>query len=193
MTTVTVATTNSGSGSLRKALFRVSEDRNLGATVDLRLGLGSSAVNSTVEITRPLAASRRSWTVALIVVVGFNMLSAVGGGIALAASGGLGMPLSLLERSPFDSFTGPGIILAAAVGGTQAIALVLLLVDHRLALAAAAVAAFGMIVWIYVELSMLLFYHWLQTVYFLTGTMQLVIVLILLGVLRASPASSPRP
>jgi hypothetical protein len=136
-----------------------------------------------------VASGRRSWTIALIVVVGFNMLSAVGGGIALASTNGLGMPLSLLERSPFDSFTGPGVILAAVVGGTQAIALVLLLVQHRFALAAAAVAAFGMIVWIYVEVSMLLFYHWLQTVYFLTGTIELAIVLILLGVLGASRAT----
>jgi hypothetical protein len=120
----------------------------------------------------------------------FNVVSAVAGGIALLVSSGLGMPPTILERSPFDSFTGPGIILVAVVGGAQATPLVLALLDHRLALAAAAVAAFGMIVWIYVEVSMLLFYHWLQTVYFLAGATQLVIVLVVLGVLRAAPASS---
>jgi hypothetical protein len=64
---------------------------------------------------------------------------------------------------------------------------VLALVHSRLALAAAAVAAFGMILWIYVEVSMLLFYHWLQTVYLATGIAQLVIVLVLLGVVRTRP------
>jgi hypothetical protein len=137
-------------------------------------------------------AARRSWGVGLLVVATFNLLSAVGGGIALVVTSGLGMPPTLIDGSPFDSFTGPGIILAAVVGGTQAIALLLLLLGHRLALAAAAVAAFGMILWIYVEVSMLLFYHWLQTLYFLIGTIELVIVLILLGVLRPALRHHPR-
>jgi hypothetical protein len=142
------------------------------------------------ERVRSVLAARRPWVVGLLILEIFNVVSAVGGGLALVVSSGLGMPPAILERSPFDSFTGPGIILAAVVGGTQAMALVLTLLDHRLALAAAAVAASGMIVWIYVEVSMLLFYHWLQTVYFLAGATQLVIVLVLLGVLRTGPASS---
>ena len=97
--------------------------------------------------------------------------------------------LSLLERSPFDSFTGPGIILAVVGGGTHATAIVFALVNRRLALAAAAVAAFGMILWIYAEVSILLVYHWLQTVYFVAGIAQLVIVLLLLGVLPKLPGA----
>jgi hypothetical protein len=132
--------------------------------------------------------SGRLWG-ALVIVEFFNLLSAVGGGVALVTSRGLGMPLSLLERSPFDSFTGPGIILAVVVGGTHATAIVFALVNRRLALAAAAVAAFGMILWIYVEVSILLVYHWLQTVYFVAGIAQLVIVLLLLGVLPKLPGA----
>lgn len=139
-------------------------------------------------MSTPVFHGSRLWG-ALVIVEFFNLLSAAGGGVALVTSRGLGMPLSILERSLFDSFTGPGIILAVVVGGTHAIAIVLALVNRRLALAAAAVAAFGMILWIYVEVSMLLVYHWLQTVYFVAGIAQLVIVLLLLGVFPKPPGA----
>jgi hypothetical protein len=133
----------------------------------------------------------RSWVVTLIVVEAFNFLSAFGGGIALVVSNGLGMPLSLLESSPFGSFIGPGCILGVVVGGANGAAMMLAVLDRPVALAAGAVAAFAMIVWIYVEVSMLLFYHWLQTVYFASGVTQLALVLVLLGVLHCRRRGSP--
>jgi hypothetical protein len=155
--------------------------------------IGSANVDVAGEQTGagPAAdVSDRSWFRVLIVVEIFNLLSAVAGGIALVSSNGLGMPSSLLDPSPFDSFTGPGLILALVVGGTHAAALVLAALNRPVALAAAAAAAFGMIIWIYVEVSLLLFYHWLQTVYFASGIAQLVLVLMLLGVCPGRPRRS---
>jgi hypothetical protein len=63
----------------------------------------------------------------LVVVAVFNALSAISGGIAILATVGLGMPLSMLADSPFGSFTGPGWILLVVVGGTQTASSVLLL------------------------------------------------------------------
>jgi len=48
------------------------------------------------------------------VVVG---LSAVGGGIGLIATNGLGMPHSVLAHSPFDRFTIPGLLLTGVGAG----------------------------------------------------------------------------
>jgi hypothetical protein len=55
----------------------------------------------------------------LIVAVLFQGLSGVGGGVALLAdpTGGLiGMPVSMLARSPFDDFLLPGLILLLVLG-----------------------------------------------------------------------------
>jgi len=52
-------------------------------------------------------------------LIGCLALSAIGGGLVLiiAPNGKLmGMPLSLLEKSPFDSFLIPGIILFTVLG-----------------------------------------------------------------------------
>ncbi len=54
----------------------------------------------------------------LIVITLFNALSAIAGAAAILATNGMGMPLSMLAHGPFSSFTGPGLILLIAVGGT---------------------------------------------------------------------------
>lgn len=55
----------------------------------------------------------------LLILLGFLGLGALGGGGALIISPSgaiLGMPLSLLENSPFDSFFIPGFILFTVLG-----------------------------------------------------------------------------
>jgi len=140
----------------------------------------SPAVPGT-DLLRP----RRLWWLALLVVGWFNLLSALGGGIGLIAANGMGMPMSWLVGSPFDSYVGPGVILLLVVGGTQALAVLL---QHRRQPwypAAAAVAGFGMVIWIYVELIILPGYSFLHTLYFGTGMLQLIVTLLCLGVLPA--------
>jgi len=130
---------------------------------------------------------------ALVVVSAFNALSAIGGGTAILATGGLGMPLSMLSSGPFSSFTGPGLILLIVIGGTQTVAAVLLLHRRPSALAWAAVAGFGMIIWIFVETGIIAGMSWLQVLYFATGVLQLALVLALLGVVGWLPRREVAP
>lgn len=125
--------------------------------------------------------------VTLIVITVFNALSALGGGIAILATNGLGMPLSMLANGPFTSFTVPGLILVVVVGGTQVLSSVLLLLRRDSSLAWTAVAGFGMIIWIFIETGIIAGQSWLQVLYFSTGVAQLVLVLALLGVVRWLP------
>ncbi|TFD91124.1 hypothetical protein E3T61_09660 [Cryobacterium lactosi] len=132
---------------------------------------------------------RRSWWLGLLIVGWFNLLSALSGGIGLLFANGLGMPLYLLDDSPFDSFIVPGLILLLIVGGTQALAVLLQHRRHPWFPAAAGVAGFGMIIWIYVEVALLPGYAFLMTLYFSTAVLQLVFLLLCLGILPAGRAS----
>ena len=136
--------------------------------------------------SRAQAHANPAW-VALTVISGFNALSALAGGIAILA-GWLQMPQSMLDSGPFDSFVWPGIILLIVVGGTQTTSLCVLLWRSRTSLVWSALAGFGMIIWIFVETGVIAGLSWLQVLYFGTGTSQLILVLILLGIV-----SSRRP
>lgn len=128
----------------------------------------------------------------LVVVTVFNALSALAGGIAIIATNGLGMPVSMLRSGPFDSFLVPGFILIVVVGGTQTTAALLLLARAESSLIWSAVAGFGMIIWIFVETGIIGGSSWLQVLYFVTGTAQLALVLALLGILRRIPRAALR-
>lgn len=125
----------------------------------------------------------RLWRTLLLVVAGFNALSAVGGGIGLMAPGSLGMPTWWIEESGF-TFFGAGLILLIVVGGTQVLAFVLLLTRRPWALFANAVAGFGMVLWIYIEVVLLPVYSVLHTIYIAAGIAQLALTFACLGVLR---------
>lgn len=124
---------------------------------------------------------------ALVAVALFNAASAVGGGIAILATSGLGMPISMLTSSPFSSFTWPAVILIVVVGGTQLLAAALLLARRETALLWSAVAAMTILIWIFVETGMIGGNSWLQVLYFATGAAEFVLVLALLGVVAWLP------
>jgi len=131
------------------------------------------------------AHPRRGWWLALLIVGWFNLVSALGGGIGLVVANGMGMPRSWLDGTPFGSFVIPGFILLVIVGGTQAVAV---LGQHRRRpwfFAAAGVAGFGMVIWVYVEVALLPVYSFLHTLYFTTGVLQLVFLVLCLGILPA--------
>lgn len=112
----------------------------------------------------------------------FGALSAaVGAGIALVANGA-GVPVAYLEDSPFSSYLVPGLILGVVVGGTQLCAAISLLVRGGRGMLLAAVAGFGMQIWIFAELAILREYSPLQTAYFALGALELILVLVRLGV-----------
>jgi len=123
----------------------------------------------------------------LVVVTIFNALSAIGGGIAMLATDGLGMPSSFLASGPFTSFTVPSLILLIVVGGSQAVASALLLARRDSALLWSSIAGFGMLIWIFAETALINGISWLQVLYFATGMLQLVLVLALLGVVGWLP------
>lgn len=121
----------------------------------------------------------------------FNALSAVGGGAAILLTNGLGMPASMLEGGPFTSFLWPGIILLMVVGGTQSLAVGLLLTRRPSAPLWTAVAGFGMIIWIFVETGIIRGLSWLQAIYFTTGIIEVALVLALLGVMNRPFGAGP--
>ena len=111
----------------------------------------------------------------------FGAVSSFAGAvIAIAANGG-GMPLAYLEGSPFDSYLVPGLVLGLIVGGTQLAGAVGLVLRRNWALLASAVAGFGMLIWIFVEIAMIRQYSVLQTAYFALGGLEIILVLGMLG------------
>jgi len=77
------------------------------------------------------------------------------------------------------------VLLGAIVGGTQGLAAVTIQKRHPVALLAAAAAAFGMVVWLFVEVA-ITGYSWLQAVYLLLGIGELALVMVILGILHTS-------
>jgi hypothetical protein len=119
----------------------------------------------------------------------FNALSAVGGGIALAA-GRLGVPTVLLRHTPFDSFLVPGIFLAVVIGGSATIGATALLAHWPRALVTSAAAGAVMVGWILGETWLVEGFSWLQGLYLLTGSLVLAASILLSQV--GTPASEPR-
>lgn len=150
-------------------------------------------------IQLPHAATREAGVIhsflfgALVALTLLQTLSAIGGGIAILLTNGLGMPLTMLANGPFDSFLWPGVILLAVVGGTQALAATLLVRRRESALLWTAVAGFGMMIWIFIETGIIAGLSWLQVIYFATGMLQLVLVLGLLGIVGWLPRTPLRP
>jgi hypothetical protein len=125
----------------------------------------------------------------LIALLIFGALSSFGGAVYAIVFNGAGVPREYLAGSPFDSYLVPGLILGVVVGGTQLWATIALVIRHRWSLPISAVAGFGMIIWIFVELAIILVYSFLQTLYFGLGTLELILVLLLLGIVPATGSS----
>lgn len=118
----------------------------------------------------------------LVILFLFGAFSAIVGAVMALAFNGAGMPLASLEGSPFNSFVIPGLILGLVVGGTQLLAALALLANRQWSLLAAAVAGFGMLIWIFVEMAVIQGYSFLRAIYFGLGIAELALVLALLGV-----------
>jgi len=82
----------------------------------------------------------------------------------------LKMPLSMLDRSPFSSFFLPGLILFSVIGVGHAVAAAMTFRGRRFRAPAGAVMGLGLMIWIFVQVSMIGGGHWLQYLYFFLGT-----------------------
>ena len=132
----------------------------------------------------------------LIILLAFLALSAIGGGGALivSPSGKLlgGLPLSILEHSPFTNFLVPGIILFLIMGITPSIIIYALLKkpankfaeyfnlfkDMYWAWSFSIYVAFALIIWIQVETIFVQGVGWLQTFYMLYAIPIIIVALL---------------
>lgn len=99
----------------------------------------------------------------------FNAVSAIGGGIGIIATNGLGMPLTWLAHTPFADYAVPGYILIIVVGGSAVVAAVLLFTRQQWSAIMACGAGAIMTGWILGEVVFIRQATWLQALYLLTG------------------------
>lgn len=118
----------------------------------------------------------------LLFLLAFLGLGAIGGGGVLIISPGgklIGMPLSMLNQSPFTSFLFPGIILFTVLGLVPILLIIALLKKPESKLAErfnffndmhwswsySIYIAFILIFWIQIQMVFLSAVHWLHTIY----------------------------
>lgn len=94
----------------------------------------------------------------------------------------LQMPLEMLENSPFKNFLVPGLILLLVNGVGNIISALLCFRMHKLSGFTGIIFGVGLIIWLFVQVSMIGGGHWLQYLYFTLG-----IVVLLLGIAIREP------
>ncbi len=116
-----------------------------------------------------------------IILLAFNGLGAVYGGIMLISDPSgwkLGLPISLLEDSPFDDFLIPGLLLLIVIGLGSLVVCGLVILRTRKNASWVIIAGFGMAVWIAVQILMIREVHYLHLIYAMAG-----IILMILGII----------
>jgi hypothetical protein len=123
----------------------------------------------------------------LLVVLAFVAVTAFLGGLALVLGAVvpslatiLSPPADYLVGTPFSSYLLPGLALGIVVGGTHALAFVFELRRHRWADLSAAVAAFAVLIWIFIQMVFIPF-SFLQAVYFIAGVAEAGLVMVRLN------------
>jgi menaquinone-dependent protoporphyrinogen oxidase len=128
------------------------------------------------ELAEPRAAHRewkplpsRALPLGLCLVAGISALLG-GAGLVMRPDGsGMGMPLEMLQHSPFHDFLVPGLLLLVVIGGANIWAAYLHAVRSALAVMASFVSGSALVVWIVVEMIMLRSVHPLHVAYLVLG------------------------
>jgi hypothetical protein len=108
------------------------------------------------------AESLYSWTRYLLGgLLAFGALNAFGGGF-YGLSGAEGVPLELLEGSPFRTYFVPSLILFVVVGGSFLSAAIAVLARLRIARLSAQCAGGVVLIWIVVQVSIIGYVSWMQ-------------------------------
>ncbi|MCI0158995.1 hypothetical protein KNO15_20015 [Leifsonia shinshuensis] len=135
--------------------------------------------------------------ITLTVLTSMVGITAIAGGVALvigaatsSTAGGAVPDSSYLGGSPFPSYIVPGLVLAVIVGGTHVLAAVLAGRGSPAGPFTAAVAGFGLLIWIFVQMMFIPFSA-LQAIYFAAGLAELGLVLLGLGVVRRDRVAAP--
>ena len=113
----------------------------------------------------------------LQMMIGVGALAS--GALMVAATDGriMQLPLDMLKGSPFQNFLIPGIILFLVHGVGNTAAAILCFRRDRLAGFAGMFFGMALIIWLFVQVSMIGGGHWLQNLYFVLG-----VLLVILGV-----------
>ena len=106
----------------------------------------------------------------------FIGLGALAGGFGLVkdpSGSALGVPLSLLEGSPFPDFLIPGIFLLAVNGVGSMIGAVLSFTRRRYAQEIAIVLGAILVAWIVIQVVIIRSFSWMHILYFILGVVEL--------------------
>lgn len=119
----------------------------------------------------------------------FIGLGAVGGGLGLVlepSGANLGMPLEMLNHSPFSDFLIPGIVLLTVNGlGSIAGSVLNFKLFQYAAEIALALGAF-LVAWILIQVYWIHSFHWLHALYLSLGIIELALGWLLRKAVRAS-------
>ncbi len=119
---------------------------------------------------------RKNSFIWLGVLQAFIGVGAVAGGLGLAlepSGESLGMPLELLEETPFATFLIPGIVLFAVNGLGSLTGAIVSFARHRYAGHAAIALGTFLIAWIVVQVYWFAGFHWLHWLYLGLGIVEL--------------------
>lgn len=105
------------------------------------------------------------------------------GALASSDAGGIAPSPSYLTGSPFTSYVVPGLLLAVIVGGTHLLAAFLVGQESPAGPFATALAGFGLLIWIFVQMMFIPFSP-LQAAYFIAGLAEIGLTLLGLGLMR---------
>jgi len=105
----------------------------------------------------------------------FIGLGAVAGGLALVlepSGANLGIPLDLLENTPFSDFLVPGIVLLAVNGVGSLVGAALSFTRNRYAGEAAMALGAFLVAWIVLQVYWFAGFHWLHWMYLGLGLLE---------------------
>ncbi len=118
---------------------------------------------------------------------------AVDGGLALADDRWQ-MPREWLHNTPFDTWTGPGLVLVAAIGvphALAAVAIVLLPADARIGILGGLLSGASLVAWIGIQIALLQVFFFLQPVIVVVGIVEISLAVLWRRALARHPPPPP--
>ena len=82
----------------------------------------------------------------------------------------MNLPTSMLKDSPFTDFFFPGLILFTVIGLGHAVSFVINIKHYKFYNISNSIMGFGLMIWIFVQVSLVGSGHWFQYLYFGLGT-----------------------